>query len=437
MSLHARLLSALAPWRRAAAWRVGFSGGLDSTVLLHLLATLDEREALPPLSAIHVHHGLQAAGDAWPAHCEAFCRGLGVPLRVEYVQVAAGASLERAARRARYDAFAKHLKTTDCLLAAQHRDDQAETLLFRLLRGAGVRGLAGIPAARALGRGTLVRPLLEVSRGELEAYAREQGLRWVEDPSNADTDFARNYLRQRVLPQLAERWPHAASNIARSAAHLAEAEGLLGELARQDIAAAQAAHAFDWLGVPSLALEPLLRLSDSRQRNALRHWLEPFTDMPDSAHWAGWQALRDAAGDAEPIWRLGGGELRRSGGRVWWLAGAWLRAVDFELGWPDPLRALALPDNGALRLDGTPPVGPLRVTLRRGGERLQLDRRGQRDLKRLLNENAVPAFARMRLPLLWRGPELLGVANLPALRRTGEQGWTLHWTPPTNDSGLS
>ncbi|KSW23342.1 MULTISPECIES: tRNA lysidine(34) synthetase TilS [unclassified Pseudomonas] len=437
MPLPSRLLSALAPWRQAPAWRVGFSGGLDSSVLLHLLAQLARTESLPPLSAIHVHHGLQAAADAWPAHCEAFCRELGVPLLVERVTVPTGASLEQAARRARYEAFAKHLKTDDCLLAAQHRDDQAETLLFRLLRGAGVRGLAGIPAARPLGAGMLLRPLLDVPRAELESYAREHGLRWIEDPSNTDTAFARNYLRQRVLPLLAERWPRAVDNIARSAAHLAEAEALLAELAQQDLAAARPGNDFDWLHVPSLALAPLLALGESRQRNALRHWLAPFTPMPDSAHWAGWQALRDAAGDAAPVWRLGGGELQRSGGRLWWLSGAWLQAPACELPWDDPSQPLALPGNGLLHLEGAPPVGPLRVTCRRGGEQLELARRGHRDLKRLLNESAVPAFVRPRLPLLWRGGQLLGVANLPALRQAGETGWRLRWTAPTNDPGLS
>lgn len=436
MPLRSRLLTALAPWRQVPAWRVGFSGGLDSTVLLHLLAELARIESLPPLSAIHVHHGLQAAADAWPAHCETFCRELGVPLTIERVTVGAGASLERAARDARYAAFAKYLGEGECLLAAQHRDDQAETLLFRLLRGAGVRGLAGMPTARPLGAGMLLRPLLDVSRAELEAYALEHGLRWIEDPSNADTGFARNYLRQRVLPLLAERWPQAPGNIARSAAHLAEAEALLAELAQQDLAAARPGNPFDWLGVPSLALAPLLALGESRQRNALRHWLAPLTPMPDSAHWAGWQALRDAAGDAEPVWRLATGELQRSGGRLWWLSGAWLQEAACELNWDDPSQPLALPGNGLLHLEGAPPVGPLRVSLRRGGERLELARRGHRDLKRLLNESALPAFVRPRLPLLWRGGQLLGVANLPALRRAGETGWRLCWTPPTSDPGL-
>ncbi|MGH8352506.1 MAG: tRNA lysidine(34) synthetase TilS, partial [Pseudomonas sp.] len=161
MTLESRLLSALVPWLAAPAWRVAFSGGLDSTVLLHLLVRLAEREALPALSAIHIQHGLQAAAAAWPEHCRQVCTALGVPLRVCHVQVAPGSSLERAAREARYAAFAESLGAGELLLTAQHRDDQAETLLFRLLRGAGVRGLAGMPRSRPLGRGQLLRPLLD------------------------------------------------------------------------------------------------------------------------------------------------------------------------------------------------------------------------------------------------------------------------------------
>ncbi len=149
--VHIRLRDALQPWRSASGWCVALSGGLDSTVLLHLLAGLAQREALPPLSAIHIHHGLQSAADAWPAHCRELCAALSVPLQVEYVQVASGASLERAAREARYAAFAARLGIGELLLTAQHRDDQAETLLFRLLRGAGVQGLSAMPMSRALG----------------------------------------------------------------------------------------------------------------------------------------------------------------------------------------------------------------------------------------------------------------------------------------------
>ena len=170
-ALDNRLRQALAPWRTASAWCVAFSGGLDSSVLLHLLAELARREAVPALSAVHVQHGLQPVAAAWPEHCRQFCAALGIPLQVVAVQVAAQASVEQAARQARYAAFAEHLQPDAVLFSAQHRDDQAETLLFRLLRGAGVRGLAAMPGQRPLGRGTLLRPLLDCSRADWRGHS--------------------------------------------------------------------------------------------------------------------------------------------------------------------------------------------------------------------------------------------------------------------------
>lgn len=438
IALENRLLAALQPWLAAPAWRVALSAGLDSTVLLHLLVRLRARQALPPLSVLHVHHGLQAIADAWPQHCKQLCDALGVPLQIEYVQVAAGASLERAAREARYAAFERCLGADELLLTGQHRDDQAETLLFRLLRGAGVRGLAAMPVQRALGRGVLLRPLLAVSRSELAAYARQHELCWVEDPSNTDTRFARNFLRAEVLPLLARQWPQAGQNLARCAEHMREAQGLLDELAELDLLAAAPPSEYAWLGLPSLALGPLRRLSAARQRNALRHWLAPRTALPDSEHWQGWQDLRDAAVDsAGPVWCLAAGELRRADERLWWLAGEWLHAPSSPAVWAEPAQPLELPGNGWLRLRGEYPGGEWQVRYRAGGEVLALPERGHRDLKRLLNERGVPAFVRGRLPLLYRGEELLAVANLPGLDGSQWGNWQLSWQPPTSEQGLS
>ena len=433
-SLSAKLLHALSAWRNAPAWHIAFSGGLDSTVLLHLLAST---EHLPPLSAIHVHHGLQAVADAWPAHCQSMCDALGVPLRVMRVQVRPGASLERAARDARYQVFAEVTGAGEVLLTGQHRDDQAETLLFRLLRGAGVRGLSAMPAHRPLAGGHLVRPLLEVSRAELQAYASEHQLTWIEDPSNTDPRFSRNYLRHRVFPVLTERWPQAVSSLARAAEHLGEAQGLLDELAQLDLRAADQPSAFPWLPLPSLALAPLRELSDARQRNTLRHWLTPLTRLPDSDHWASWHSLRDAKGDAQPLWHLADGELHRCGERIWWLPTAWSEFSDASVSWPDPQIPLELPGNGRLRLIGTAPDGPLVIRYRQGGEVIEVPGRGRRDVKRLLNECGLPGFVRGRLPLLYRGEQLLGIPTLAGLWPNSASDWQLHWMPQTCDQGLS
>lgn len=413
----------------APVWHVAYSGGLDSTVLLHLLASMAER---PPLVAIHVHHGLQAAADAWPAHCQAVCDRLAVPLQVKQVKVAPGASLEQAARQARYRSLAQDLPVGGLLFTAQHRDDQAETLLFRLLRGSGVRGLAAMPSRRTLGQGTLLRPLLDEPRDNLLVYAQAHGLQWIEDPSNNDTHFSRNYLRREVLPVIAQRWPHAATSMARAAAHLSEAAGLLDELAQVDLASARTPAGFPWLALPSLALAPLCAVSEARQRNALQSWLAPLTRLPDTQHWAGWTSLRDADAAATPIWRLADGELRRAHGRIWWVSGQWSQAQPPSQDWPSTDEPLQLASNGEVLWHGSVLQGQVQIRYRQGGEGLRLPTRGQRDLKRLLNENRLPGFVRDRLPLLFVDDRLVAVANLPLAIVEGQ----LLWSPAIGEQSL-
>lgn len=335
--------------------------------------------------------------------------------------------MERAARVARYQAFADVLGPEEVLFVAQHRDDQAETLLFRLLRGAGVRGLGAMPASRRLGQGSLVRPLLTIGRDELEAYARTRQLQWIEDPSNASLAHARNYLRHEVLPVIRQRWAQAPQNIARAAAHLAEAQTLLDELAVMDLEVAlRGGEQWAWLPLPSLALPALRSLTAPRQRNALRHWLARYTLLPDTDHWAGWEALRDAGADASPCWRLDGGELHRGVDRLWWISGDWLEGDMADLEWSPQYDIQHLPGNGSVGL-ARRPEGVLEIRYRRGGETMRLPGRGQRDLKRLLNEAGVPGFVRSRLPLLYRDGELIAVANLP---RLDVEQVSLVWTPP-------
>ncbi|AIR89790.1 tRNA lysidine(34) synthetase TilS [Pseudomonas cremoricolorata] len=428
------LPSLFSPWLNARRWYVALSGGLDSSVLLHLLHTLSHAQPIPPLCAVHIQHGLQAIADTWPQHCREVCESLGVELHVIEVQVPAGASVEQAARNARYGAFTALLEEGDVLFTGQHQDDQAETLLLRLMRGAGLRGLTGMPVQRPLGRGQLVRPLLSTSRQQLLTYAQGHGLAWVEDPSNEDSQFARNYLRGAVMPLLQQRWPQSSRRLARSAGHLSEALSVLDEVADDDLHAARGEAAFPWLNLDSLELRALGRLSPARQRNALQRWLSTRTRLPDTRHWAGWDDLRDAAADAQPLWPLTDGVLQRSQGRVWWLSGEWLQRPSAAQTWDDPTRPLPLPGNGRLSLSGRCPEGPLRVAYRQGGEVLEVPGRGRRDLKRLLNETHLPHFVRQRLPLVWQGDRLLAVANLPAL---GTSDLQLLWQPPTCAQGLS
>jgi len=225
---------ALAP--DSAGYWVAYSGGLDSHVLLHALAAV--REQLPaPLVAVHVNHNLQSAAADWDAHCRAVCADLNIEYRSLSVDArhANGESPEAAARAARYRAITELLPAGQVLLTAHHQDDQAETLLLQLLRGAGPKGLAAMPESSALGQGRLLRPLLAVSRAELQAYAEQQELRWIEDPSNAQLDYDRNYLRHNILPLLQQRWPATSAVLARGARHQADAAQLLYELAAIDL----------------------------------------------------------------------------------------------------------------------------------------------------------------------------------------------------------
>lgn len=305
-ALRARLAARIFPGSRVC---VGLSGGLDSVVLLHAVANLnlDLR-----LSAIHVHHGLSPLADQWVRFCGDFCERLEVPLVVTHVQVTGhGDGLEAAARRARYAAFAS--LSADLLLLAQHQDDQAETVLFNLLRGCGLTGAAGMPACRSLGGMILLRPLFDCRRADILDYARHHALAWVEDESNADRRFSRNFLRHEILPRLAERFPVVRS-LSGAAAHFAEADGLLRELAEEDWRASG--------NGDSLAMGRVRGLSAPRLKNLLRYRL----------HVLGWRApvstrleefvrqLRQAAPDAHPVLSLPDGEMRVRGGRLHWLA---------------------------------------------------------------------------------------------------------------------
>ncbi|MFP5505081.1 MAG: tRNA lysidine(34) synthetase TilS [Gammaproteobacteria bacterium] len=418
---------ALAP--EAGGYWVAFSGGLDSQVLLHALAA--RRERLPaPLAALHVNHNLQADAPAWAEHCRAVCAALDVSYRLLSVAARpdAGESPEAAARVARYRALAGALPPGAALLTAHHRDDQAETLLLQLIRGAGPKGLAAMPAVAELDNALgavparnperpvrLLRPLLEYSRDDLHAYAREQGLQWIDDPSNARTDYDRNYLRHEILPRLRARWPAVNATLGRAAAHQAEAAALLEDLAALDVQTVAGA----WPG--SLSVSALLRLSAPRRANLLRHWLHRSgVPVPAGAVLAriAPDVLR-AAPDAEPLLAWPGARLRRY--RDLLLLDDLHEEEDPSrcLEW-DMSQALTLP-GGVLRAEPAHGAGVARrhfadgrcqVRFRQGGERLRpAGRREHHTLKHLFQEAGVPPWERMRVPLIHRGDSLIAVAG--------------------------
>ncbi len=415
----AALLAELQRFPPAEIYWVAFSGGCDSLVLLHALAALGER--LPArLRALHADHGLQPESAAWARDCQRQCEALKVPLEVMRLELAPvpGQSLEALAREARYLALAARLGPGDLLLTAHHQDDQAETLLLQLLRGSGVNGLAAMPRLAPLGPGNLARPLLGFARREIEDYARGRGLVWIDDPSNRKLDFDRNYLRHQVIPQLRARWPGLGRSLARSARHCGEAQTLIDELARRDLAAARDE------GGDRLRLEVLRALPAPRCRALLRHWIRNrgLPVPPTAALDRVLDEMLPAARDRCPEVKWSGGEVRRFRDGLYLLRPLPALAPGWRRTW-NGVTPLALPAGlGRLLLEPVAgrgiAVGRLRgaeftVGFRQGGERCRpAGSAHSRRLKQLLHEAAVPPWERGRIPLLWLDGELAAVGDL-------------------------
>ncbi|MFP3873847.1 MAG: tRNA lysidine(34) synthetase TilS [Thiohalophilus sp.] len=404
----AQLRDQLAQMPPASRYRVAYSGGCDSHVLLHALAGLREQLAVP-LEAIHINHGLAEHADAWAAHCRQVCAALDVPL-VEvtvHAHPGLGESPEAAAREARYSAWRQLLQAGDGLLLAQHQDDQAETVLLQLLRGSGVKGLAAMPVTTPLADGWLGRPLLGYTRAALRRYAADHDLHWIEDPSNFDTDLDRNYLRHALWPPLQQRWPSAALTLSRAARHQGEAAGLLDELGELDYRHCQGE------SPDSLRLAPLQALNPPRQRNLLRYWLaqQRGLPLPDSTHL---NRILDevlyAAPDAMPQVGWAGVEVRRYADHLYAMVNRPDTPTPPSQPW-DPIHQPILELNGQI-LQAEPCQGQglsrraieqygLRIAFRQGGESCRPAGRGHRhELKKLLQEWRVPPWQRQRIPLL-------------------------------------
>ncbi len=412
-----RLAAALArldPDGSARAFCVALSGGLDSSVLLHALHEIRRDGGRFVLRAVHVDHGLQPDSAAWADHCRRLGRRFGVPVDVVPLglEPARGVSIEAHARDARYSALARLLAPGEWLLTAHHRDDQLETVLIQLLRGAGVAGLAAMPALARLGDGWHARPMLDVDREAIEAYARGHGIAWLADPMNEATRFDRGYLRARVLPAIRERWPAASATVARSAGHLAEARLLMAGLAEAD------AHSI--VEGRRLAIEGLTRLPRERQANLLRWWIHSCGLRPPPASRLA-TALRElpaARPDAAPVVAWPDGEMRRHRG--------WLHLMRPLPARPaiDDADACAMTDlgpglgrfglvagtQGGLR---SPLPAQAVLRLRGGGERLRLHAgRPVRRLKDLCREAGIVPWMRPRLPLVFVGERLAAVGDL-------------------------
>jgi len=400
------LISDLAQQAPPGPLLLAFSGGLDSTVLLHLLV---EAGFGSRLRVVHINHQLQPDSGDWAAHCQQVVSAMGLPCEVIAVRVEAGKGIEAGARQARYQAlFADAHRDGATVITAHHRDDQAETLLLRLLRGAGVQGLAAMRALDHRQGIAVWRPLLDQPRSFLERHAHEQGLQWQDDPSNQDQSLRRNYLRHSILPALRQRWRGADEILARTAQHMGDARELLDERAQQD---ADAGGVSD----QQFPLAALAALGPSRQRNLLRWWLHRRgASAPSAAVLAELLALQGAAQDSQARVEWGRWAVRLFQGALYLLPRDALAPWQGELLWsadspPPPLpfwRLATTAEEGGVSL--MRPPGDLTLRPFTGGARLLRNGMHQR-IKELWRAAGVPPWQRHQWPLLYRGETLVSV----------------------------
>lgn len=394
---------------------IAYSGGVDSHVLLHLCA--DVPVLKDRITAVYVHHGLQVPAEAWGGHCRKVADSLGVAFALVRVDATAktGQSPEEAARDARYQALQSVIGQGDAVLLAQHQQDQLETVLLQLFRGCGLKGLSGMPERMAFGRGWLLRPLLDVPKSAIVAYANVHGLLWVEDPSNQASEFDRNFLRNDIVPLLEQRWPSLAKTVSRSAGHCAVAQTLLSEQAGRWFEAV-----FDDKD-GSLVVGKLLDLEPAKRDWVIRHWFARLgLKMPSKAMLERLiSEVVAARGDANPLMLGQGYGLRRYRGRLYCLPTIETRDMA-DRQWD--IRQESLQLDGRRRLCWCPSSqgillsvwrsAKVEVRFRSGGEKIRLpNRQGSHRLKKLYQEAGIPPWLRAAMPLVYLDGRLAAVGD--------------------------
>jgi tRNA(Ile)-lysidine synthase len=391
---------------------VGFSGGLDSHVLLHLLAEVNKSQVFR-IQAVHINHQLSANANQWEEHCRKVCHQLSIPFQSFAVTIDQHANIEAQARKKRYAIFSSLLKKGDVMFIAHHQDDQAETVLVQLMRGAGPKGLASMPMTKSLGLGQLVRPLLQHPRNELEQYASDHQLSWIEDESNHSNRFARNYLRRHILPMLKKRWPSAAKTLSRVAANCHEAQALLDSVAQQDLQLVQGSVE------QTLSIKQLVQLEPARQRQVLRAWIVNLSfSLPSKIKLDEiMKTVLVAKADKMPQITWLGAELRRYHDDLYLLKPAQrLTPLLKPIAWLCLNTPLAITDDLWLQAQHienptiTLTIADITVRFRQGGEKLQLKGRTcHHSLKKMFQAWNVPTWQRDHIPLIYQGDELIAV----------------------------
>jgi tRNA(Ile)-lysidine synthase len=410
----------------ATAYLIGFSGGLDSHVLLHLCVSLRNQYPHLHFRALHVDHGLQAVSAAWAEHCRSVCQALDVPfVSVNLdLQPDKGESIEAVARDARYAVFQQHLQEGEMLLTAHHQDDQAETLLLHLLRGSGVDGLAAMPEVRPFASARLGRPLLPCSRQQLQTYAEQQQLVCLHDPSNADTRFDRNFLRHQVFPLLKQRWKSVDRTLARAARLQGESRELLGQFLQGKLAEVRGKQE------GTLSVRALLSLGIPMQKGVLREWLRErgFVCPDEKRLMQVVDEVLSARSDASPAVHWHGCEVRRYRDGLYALHPLARHDPTQVLVWENFREPLFLPALGQtvqpewlegwyFWLEKYPQT--ITVRFRQGGESMSVPYRGGgHSLKHLLQEAGIPPWLRERLPLIYIGERLVAIAGVLTVNPT-------------------
>jgi tRNA(Ile)-lysidine synthase len=419
---------------------VAFSGGLDSTVLLHLAnAWCQSQKISPELVAWHINHGMQDLASEWEAHCATIAGRWGISFQVDRVSVApSGQGAEAAAREARYRVFTSGMIKGDVLLMAHHLDDQVETFFLRLMRGAGLQGMSGMPLERPLGAGILLRPLLDVAQESLLDYAAACALPHINDPSNQDVSLDRNFLRQQIMPLFAQRWGGYRQTVTRAGAHMASALEMLENQLPVPVTRYSA------LGDPGVSIQVLACGANDVAAIRLRSWLRSRgLPMPNQAVIEEFlRQLGEAGEGASPRMDCGDYVMQRYADAVYVLPE--LPDVQPEMAFTLSVeRGCAVEGVGLLTLVPAAVEGfaladgeVLRIAWRAGGERCRPNRRARsQTLKKLLQERAVPPWWRAHVPLVYSGDEILAVGDLwvcesSRLRQAPQDNsplWQLHW----------
>ncbi len=395
---------------------VGYSGGVDSHVLLHCCASISRLK--DRLTAVYIDHGLQAESEFWAEHCEKTAKDLGVEfltLRVN-AKAAAGESPEEAARNARYAALKSLIDVGDALLLAQHREDQLETVLLQLFRGSGLPGLSGMPERTVFGAGVMLRPLLNTPKQAIDAYAQAHRLSWVEDPSNRSNDYDRNFLRNAIVPLLKQRWPAVDKTVARSARHCADAQTLVAEVAEALFAAV-----FNPAD-KTLAISRLAEYQSHQQQLIVRHWFRYLgLKMPAQAFVVRiLSQVLAVAGHRDPVLSGPGYSIRRYRDKLYCLMQT-TPQVPQDCIWPAGQMSIKISDNKTLSATlSSAGIGceqwqgaKVELRFRRGGEKIRLPgRQGSHSLKNLFQEAGIPPWERDAIPLIYLNDRLAAVGDL-------------------------